>query len=337
MPLADSTRCSSASVPTVIRWEAVVAADSAVNSPTGSPISASNSSRARFTPSRRRFSLVPLHTAQILGRDSPLGTWNQISIHLAHKVLTVHRVLMSSPQDAHANITARPFRFKMHSIGPSRRRRRTRLGEKSPVRPGSSRRLSATWIRGQPARSVRSDPPQVTRSAAANASRLGLGESNTQGTPAARARMIDTSRACQLGLRSLLRLSSCSSTTTTAPRSFAGPSAAVRAPSTTPWEWNAPAQSRGRTNEGTPDRRTRAAKCCAVRTSGVMTSTVPRFTPARNERENVGVGWDPDRHCPRLGHGRPCEMHIAKNRWGWGQRLGDTAGSAARFVQDLPI
>ena len=67
-----------------------------------------------------------------------------------------------------------------------------------------------------------------------NASKLGVGEIKTQGTPARRALSMATSRACQVGIRSSWRVSSCSSNINIAANLRTGANTADRVPTTTP-------------------------------------------------------------------------------------------------------
>jgi hypothetical protein len=88
-------------------------------------------------------------------------------------------------------------------------------------------------------------------------------------------------RACQVGLRSFCRASSCSSSTTAAARSRHGAHAAVRVPITTSTPPAAAAQSSGTTATESPARRSRVARSATVSCSGATTSVGPRPTAAR--------------------------------------------------------
>ena len=68
---ADATRCRTASVPTTTRVPGSPCCEAPVTSPTGSPASASSSSRARATPTRRLRNRVDPHALQTTGRSVP--------------------------------------------------------------------------------------------------------------------------------------------------------------------------------------------------------------------------------------------------------------------------
>ena len=92
--------------------------------------------------------------------------------------------------------------------------------------------MSTTSTAGQPLRSA--FRLGVTSGPQPRASRLGHGETSRTGMPARRPRSIATSRACQAGIRSSFKASSCSSITTITAGSATGAHAAARAPIVTP-------------------------------------------------------------------------------------------------------
>ena len=222
-------------MPTMIRWRSTMSsAVSAVSSPTGSPTNASSSSRARSTPSRRRRSFVAPHRAHTFGRRSPVDATN--SPPTSDMIRSPSRVLTSSPHVAQASNWALPLRFNTASTRPSPPvdlMAAASADEKGPGVPGSSPRRSMISTRGHAPRSAVRDKLSL-RSAAANASSDGAGDTSTHGIPRRRARSMATVLACQVGLRSSWSRSSCSSSTTIERRSGTVPHTADRAPVTTP-------------------------------------------------------------------------------------------------------
>ena len=113
---ARSIRCSTASVPTTIR-SAGSSVVEAVTSPTGSPASASSSSRTRLTPARALRKRLDPHTTHTGGRVAAQrghtrssSGWCTAASHTAQRA--------SSPHARHASSFARPVRFSTQSTRP---------------------------------------------------------------------------------------------------------------------------------------------------------------------------------------------------------------------------
>ena len=121
------------------------------------------------------------------------------------------------------------------------------------------------------------------------ASRLGVGDTSTTGTPTCRPRSTATSRACHVGEPSFCRDSSCSSNTTIAPSPETGAKAAVRVP--TIEHPAAPrAQPSGCTAVVMPARRIVSAVARTAANVGTITRTWPRSAAARSTSVGAETG-----------------------------------------------
>ena len=283
---ADGSRHSTASVPITIRSEPSTPA-SEVTSPTGSPTRAASSSRARVTPMRRLRSTVEPHSAHTTGRRSlPWAATNSSS---ASRMGTrPSEVRASSPHALHARSLPRPLRLSTTATLPGAAARRSRRpSANSPPRTGSSSRRSSTSTTGQPSRSA--DRSTVHSSPASKASSVGTGDTSTVGTPTRRARSKATSRACQVGVCSLLRFSECSSSTTTAARRGIGSHTAVRVPTTV-----APAAATAQSSKPRATRTPRLLRSTAMRRAsagvGATISESPRRAAARATAAPLSAG-----------------------------------------------
>ncbi len=257
-----------------------------MTSATGSPTSASSSSRTCATPAftfRKRRPPQVRHTG---GRSVPHR--RQRSCSSGCSTEAPHTSQRARPPHApQASSRARPVRLRTQRTRWSDRSTFTSDGENRPAERGSSSRRSTTSTTGHPARStVRVGS---CRPATASASRLGHGDTRRHGTPACAARSSATSRAFHVGACSCWWASSCSSRTTIAARSATGVHAAARVPTTV-----APAAPRAHPSgwraTSTPARSRREARPRAVAAVGQSTSRFPRAAAVRTTSTRSAAG-----------------------------------------------